>query len=78
MQFSHFYRIRSSDAKEMVKWAEDNIGPENGRWWWQANVLQTHIDKDWPTSATVFTFDYEEDAVMFELRWRGAHDHVRN
>lgn len=54
----------------MVEWATNAFGEYNVRWWHQSGVL-VH-DKNDPmkmTPCTVFTFEYEEDATAFELRW---------
>jgi len=61
---------RKHEVEEMVSWAENAFGEENVRWWYQAGVMiPDPNDPMRVTAHTVFTFEYEEDATAFNLRW---------
>ena len=55
----------------MLMWASEFIGVMNVTWWYQSEVMIRERWDDWVmTPKVVFTFEHEEDAVAFELRWR--------
>jgi len=57
---------------EMLDWLCDNIGPEGTRYYTETAAMQmVEVEEDQflPTRHFAATFDYEDDAVLFRLRW---------
>ena len=57
---------------EMRDWLCDNIGPEGTRYYWDTPMIGiAGSDSDYPipTKHFVVKFDYDDDAVLFRLRW---------
>ena len=60
------YRAMTADMRD---WLRDNIGPEGTKYYWDTPIAG--FDNDYPLQTRHFavTFDYDDDAVLFRLRW---------
>jgi hypothetical protein len=57
---------------EMRDWLCDNIGPEGTKYYWDTpmiGIAGSDTDFSIPTRHFAVTFDYDDDATLFKLRW---------
>jgi len=54
---------------EMRDWLRDNIGPEGTKYYWDTPIAGSDTDYPLQTRHFAVTFDYDDDAVLFKLRW---------
>ena len=74
MPYRRFFRQRDLPIRrraEMIQWASEFIGLMNVVWEYRSEVMVRERWDDWAMTPKVeFSFEREEDAVAFELRWR--------
>lgn len=69
VRYDRNYRSMSDDIR---RWLADNIGPEGTRYYTESASMQMTEVEDGvflPTRHFAATFDYDDDATLFKLRW---------